>query len=332
MISKFCNKVLIFDTTLRGDGSRKFRRGSSRSSQSSTPQKQSQSPGHRSGSAGAGNTAPTTPRSASVASNGVAYDNATAMTSGREHGKGGNGIPSSQTVSIRPNNNCHFESESESSCGEESRLRTAEAFMSGIQSAIQEKENNSTRVTPKDLVANASSTAGSGLSKELVGEVDSVLSKLMSQLQQGDPSLIPLITNLQTSLKTAANNPSALDSSNRTKNYQPDKSRQPCEQLTNSCNIPAKKQSPVVSELFGNESTYLSNIGTDSGGGGGEQAVGGSKIPWKIRAARKRALKHHTTGMTKDEFAQIKQSLTQAATTCKIFLFRTKIEYIANRE
>lgn len=250
------------------------------------------------------------------------------MSSGREHGKGGNGIASSQTFPIRPNNNCHFESESESSCGEESRLRTAEAFMSGIQSAIQEKENNSTRVTPKDLVANASSATGSGLSKELVGEVDSVLSKLMSQLQQGDPSLIPLITNLQTSLKTAANNPSALDSSNRVKNNQPDRNRQPCGQLTNSSNIPAKKQSPVVSELFGNESTYLSNIGTDSGGGGGEQAVGGSKIPWKIRAARKRALKHHTTGMTKDEFAQIKQSLTQAATTCKILLSKTKIEYV----
>ena len=319
------NQMIIGDYNLklwflRGDGSRKFRRGSSRSSQSSTPQKQSQSPGHRSGSAGAGNTAPTTPRSASAASNGIAYDNAVAMTGGREHGKGGNGIASSQNPSVRSNNNCHFESESESSCGEESRLRTAEAFMSGIQSAIQEKENSSTRVTPKDSVANASAAAAaaSGLSKELVGEVDSVLSKLMSQLQQGDPSLIPLITNLQTSLKTAANNPSALDSSNRNKNYQPDKNRQPCGQLPNSSNIPAKKQSPVVSELFGNESTYLSNIGNDSGGGGGEQPVGGSKIPWKIRAARKRALKHHTTGMTKDEFAQIKQSLTQAATTCKI--------------
>ena len=240
------------------------------------------------------------------------------MAGGREHGKGGNGMIPSQNSSIRPNSNCHIESESESSCGEESRLRTAEAFMSGIQSAIQEKENSSTRVTPKDLVANTSSAAGTGLSKELVGEVDSVLSKLMSQLQQGDPSLIPLITNLQTSLKTAANNPSALDSSNRNKNNQPDRNRQPCGQLPNSNNIPAKKQSPVVSELFGNESTYLSNIGTDSGGGGGDQPVGGSKIPWKIRAARKRALKHHTTGMTKDEFAQIKQSLIQSAPTRKI--------------
>ena len=54
-----------------------------------------------------------------------------------------------------------------------------------------------------------------GLSKELVGEVDSVLSKLMSQLNQGDPSLIPLITNLQMSLKTAANNTSVMDNKNK---------------------------------------------------------------------------------------------------------------------
>ena len=39
------------------------------------------------------------------------------------------------------------------------------------------------------------------LSAELVGEVESVLGKLMSSLQHGDPSLIPLITNLQMSLK-----------------------------------------------------------------------------------------------------------------------------------
>ena len=44
-----------------------------------------------------------------------------------------------------------------------------------------------------------------------------------------------------------------------------------------------------------------------------------SKIPWKIRAARKRAMKHHTTGMTKDEFAKIKQSLMQSSANCKNF-------------
>merc|ERR1712172_46662 len=50
---------------------------------------------------------------------------------------------------------------SESECGEESRVRTAEAFMSGIQSAIQSE------VDPGEAA---------GLSAELVGEVDSVLS------------------------------------------------------------------------------------------------------------------------------------------------------------
>ncbi len=48
--------------------------------------------------------------------------------------------------------------------------------------------------------------------------------------------------------------------------------------------------------------------GEDGGGGGG------SKIPWKIRAARRRAgVRHHTTGMTKDEFAKIRQSLQESA-------------------
>ena len=44
-----------------------------------------------------------------------------------------------------------------------------------------------------------------------------------------------------------------------------------------------------------------------------------SKIPWKIRAARKRATKHHTTGMTKDEFARIKKSLDESAFNCECF-------------
>ena len=43
--------------------------------------------------------------------------------------------------------------------------------------------------------------AQQALSAELVGEVESVLGKLMSSLQHGDPSLIPLITSLQMSLK-----------------------------------------------------------------------------------------------------------------------------------
>ena len=77
---------------------------------------------------------------------------------------------------------------SESECGEESRVRTAEAFMSGIQSAIQ-------------LEVDTGAGEAAGLSAELVGEVDSVLSKLMQSINKNDPSLMPLIVTLQASLK-----------------------------------------------------------------------------------------------------------------------------------
>jgi hypothetical protein len=55
---------------------------------------------------------------------------------------------------------------------------------------------------------------GAGLSAELVGEVNSVLSKLMSSLNTCDPSLIPLITNLQTSLKATVNKPDSFGKKN----------------------------------------------------------------------------------------------------------------------
>lgn len=48
-----------------------------------------------------------------------------------------------------------------------------------------------------------------------------------------------------------------------------------------------------------------------------EQSHVASKIPWKIRAARKRQMKHHTTGMTKEEFAQIQKSLKESAVKCE---------------
>ena len=54
-----------------------------------------------------------------------------------------------------------------------------------------------------DVVAGGVDQSGQ-LSAELVGEVECVLGKLMSSLQHGDdPSLIPLITNLQMSLKVS---------------------------------------------------------------------------------------------------------------------------------
>ena len=69
--------------------------------------------------------------------------------------------------------NQNYESGSES-CGEEARIRTAEAFMSGIQSAIQ--------------IDGQTLNNAPGLSAELVGEVDSVLSKLMQSINRNDPA------------------------------------------------------------------------------------------------------------------------------------------------
>jgi len=263
------------------EGNRKLRRGSNRSSQSSTPAGGDPKSGRSSGG--------------TAASNGLGSAE-TAVA------------PPPSTIGAVPNqpppsNNKVFESESESSCGEESRRRTAEAFMSGIQSAIQEKTaegggGNCQQEAASVANAAAGSSGGGGgaggstsggLSAELVGEVESVLAKLMSSLQKGDPSLIPLITNLQMSLKATVN------------------------QEPGGIGGGGGGREGHCSELFGNESAY-SNI-EDEVVVTSSAAANTSKIPWKIRAARKRALKHHTTGMTKDEFAQIKQSLSQSSIT-----------------
>lgn len=165
------------------------------------------------------------------------------------------------------------------SCGEEARLKTAHDFISGIQSAISADQRNPS--------AEASLDAQSGLSKELVNEVDDVLSKLISSIpNQGDPKLVPLITNLQASLKATVDksHPASLSS------------------------VETLDASPRLKSVVENE----------------EDHHAASKIPWKIRAARKRQMKHHTTGMTKDEFAQIKQSLQESAEKCNI-----EIQYIS---
>lgn len=167
----------------------------------------------------------------------------------------------------------HMDSGSES-CGEEARIRTAEAFMSGIQSAIQSDGQ--------------SLSGAAGLSEELVGEVDSVLSKLMQSINKNDPSLMPLIVTLQTSLKATVK---PMDSNKI--------SEAETERKT------SKKDVALSEFSTGNDDSFLPLDST-------------SKIPWKIRAARKRAMKHHTTGMTKDEFAKIKQSLLQSSANCEI--------------
>lgn len=134
---------------------------------------------------------------------------------------------------------------------------------------------------------------GAGLSAELVGEVNSVLSKLMTSLNASDPNLIPLITNLQTSLRA-------------TMHHKPDEHPRKQEAP------PAPAKEEALSEFSHNVNPFFENLD--------EKVYTTSKIPWKIRAARKRATKHHTTGMTKDEFARIKKSLDESAFNCKPLL------------
>lgn len=192
-----------------------------------------------------------------------------------------------QGSSGRQSSNHVIDSGSES-CGEEARIRTAEAFMSGIQSAIHNESG--------------SSSGTAGLSAELVGEVDSVLSKLMQSINRNDPSLVPLIVTLQSSLK---NTMKPIDSNRRDEELQA-----PAKQNIQSVR-PQQKQDVALSEFStGNEDSYFSMEVSDD-------LNSTSRIPWKIRAARKRAMKGHTTGMTKEEFAKIKQSLMQSSANCK---------------
>ncbi len=184
------------------------------------------------------------------------------------------------------------------SCGEEARIKTAEAFMSGIQSAIHSSAGNS-------VDGHGSSQGAVGLSAELVGEVDSVLSRLMQSVQRNDPNLIPLIVNLQASLKATAK---PIDSNRQAEAQQEQREKQERETQERR-----QQQTDVPLSEFStcNDETYFP-MGSDV------QAT--SKIPWKIRAARKRALKHPTTGMTKDEFAKIKQSLMASSASCKSYI------------
>ena len=160
--------------------------------------------------------------------------------------------------------------------------------MSGIQSALSASMQDLSAAVP--VTASAASGASSadpaaaGLSDELVSEVDSVLSRLMS---------------------SSASTPSSAGS-------QKDWLKDPFGNLPKRPATTADKQDfePVVSRTFDPRNKTDAEETTD------ESHVA-SKIPWKIRAARKRQMKHHTTGLTKDEFAQIQQSLRESAAKCK---------------
>ena len=186
---------------------------------------------------------------------------------------------------------------------EDAHMRTAEAFMSGIKSAIsaslqvQKKQNSFFCIftapkkdvskcisrnlktyfvshqsqdanTSADAIAMANGVAsnlagpqhdgGAGLSAELVGEVNSVLAKLMSSLNTCDPSLIPLITNLQCSLKATVNT-----------------TTQPSMAMAVAPTAVAVKKDEALSEFSHNENPFFDNLD--------DKVYTTSKIPWKIR-------------------------------------------------
>ena len=258
------------------------------------------------------------------------------------------------------------------SCGEESRMRTAEAFMSGIQSALSASvQDLSGRSDGAGGADGGSTPEAACLSDELVSEVDSVLSRLMSSVNKGDPSLVPLITNLQASLKersgpaskkkspsscvsdkttaTSMPSPSKLNISSpaaaASETVAPSSSSSAMSPSTPSSagsqkewlkdpfgslpKRPAAQEAkqdfePVIAKTFDPRNKSIGGaleetrvVAAAASGGASSETHVASKIPWKIRAARKRQMKHHTTGMTKDEFAQIQQSLRESAAKCK---------------
>ena len=107
--------------------------------------------------------------------------------------------------------------------------------------------------TTNGSVLSGQRDAGAGLSAELVGEVNSVLSKLMSSLNTCDPSLIPLITNLQTSLKATVNKPDGLAK-------RPDMTAAPVTTATTVTAYPAAKKDEALSEFSHNENPFFDNI------------------------------------------------------------------------
>ena len=240
---------------------RRLRRGSRSNSNSSTPASSDHPMLQRQGSSG---------RQSTIA-----------------HGSGGGGS------SIGSNSN-HVNDSGSESCGEEARIRTAEAFMSGIQSAIQHNEAGG-------LGSGICGVTEAGLSEELVGEVDSVLSKLMQSINRNDPSLVPLIVTLQSSLKATLK---PMDSNRRVEE------KHQLQQQLQQQPVAARQEVALSEFSTGNEDPFYSMDASDD-------LNSTSKIPWKIRAARKRAMKGHTTGMTKEEFAKIKQSLMQSSANCK---------------
>ena len=75
----------------------------------------------------------------------------------------------------------------------------------------------------------------------------------MSSLNTCDPSLIPLITNLQTSLKATVNKPDGVAK-------RPDMTAAPVTTATTVTAYPAAKKDEALSEFSHNENPFFDNI------------------------------------------------------------------------
>ena len=112
-------------------------------------------------------------------------------------------------------------------------------------------------------------------------------------------NIIPLITNLQASLKA----PSVISSSSPTLENLPSpvtaRLADPATNSVKNCRTPCDNSQQEI-------------LNTDI-----EEPRNESKIAWKIRAQRKRQQKHLTLGLTREEFANIQESLKHRPLECK---------------
>ena len=225
------------------------------------------------------------------------------------------------------------------SCGEESQKRTAAAFMSGIQSALQDRPDNG-------HAGNVKIIPNSELSDDLVTEVDTVLSKLMNSVSKGDPSLIPLITTLQSTLKAnkeaskreAKNDNRAVENQLRLSNSKSSSfTSEPSPGTPNSAKEwmkdpfgslprrpPAQNEeldfAPVHSKTFLPQSSMAKNLSTTSDLPESSQGTTTenspsvtSQIPWKIQATKKESVRHPKNNNIRQTFTQAKTSMQNSA-------------------
>merc|ERR1711973_424261 len=197
------------------------------------------------------------------------------------------------------------------SCSEETKRKTAEAFMTGIMSSIP-------RVgTDND------NTNQDGESEDIVSEVENVLTKLMASLQRGDTTvpglgvssnnIIPLITNLQASLKAnVPRDPEPYLEPSNSASFQEKvgNNNQATDRLSSQVSINTSNVSTVPNQIGASVQTLVpSSLIEENNVDEQEECRNESKIAWKIRAQRKRQQKHLTLGLTREEFANIQESL-----------------------